>query len=176
MTAHHATTATTATMSNIEKQMAKHINACHQLAKRRIKAARKAIAKAVDAAIEVGELLGKVQSHHKGGVHDWACTNTKMDGLESRAYLSAQYTASKRDAAQDKRCLQLLGVLTKSPPRKPAKTKKQKPSAATVASKATASILSALENRSIEEMTPGERAVLKMNLEGVARIFVDLSE
>lgn len=161
-------------MSNIENEMSLHVDARHKAAQREIKAARGALKRAVAACVEVGELLAKVKSHHSGTIHTWSCENTSMDGEQSRAYMSVHYVDSKRSASEDKRSLQLLGILKKAPARKPRKAKKTT-TPATVASKASASILKSLESRPISEMTPDEREILKMNLEGVARLFVEIS-
>lgn len=162
-------------MSNIEQSMAQHVDACHRSAQEKIQAARQAVKEAVTAAVEVGELLAKAKSHHSGTIHTWSCEHTSMNGEQSRAYMSVHYVDGKREASEDKRSLQLLGVLKKAPARKPRKAKKTT-TPATVASKASASIIKSLESRPLSEMTPDEREVLKMNLEQVARLFVEVSK
>ena len=157
---------------NIEQEMARHLDKCHKQARDKVIKARQAIADAVDASIEVGELLNKVHSHYKSATNKWLEDNTNIPANEARACTSTRYTATKRNAREDKRCLQLLGILNKQPARKSVR-RVCKASPATVASNASASIMKAIKSRPVASMSKNERDVLKMNLRDIASLYVE---
>ena len=159
-------------MSNIEQEMAGHMDKCHKQARDKVSKARKAIADAVDASIEVGELVDKVRSHYKSGANQWLADNTSISADEARAYTSTRYTSTKRNAREDKRCLQLLGILNKQPARTTTR-RVTKASPATIASKASASVMRAIKARPVASMSKSERDVLKMNLRDIASLYVE---
>ena len=161
--------------SNIEQEMTRHMDKRHKQAQAKIAKARQAIADAVEASIEVAHLLDKVRSHYRSGANEWLAMNTSIGADDARAYTATHYTSTKRNAHEDKRCLQLLGVLMKQPARTSTR-KASKASPATVASKASASVMKAMKDRPVASMSKSEREVLKMNLRDIASLYVEASK
>ena len=162
-------------MSNIEQEMAQHLDECHRQSQEKIQLARQAISEAVELSVQTAELLDKVRSHYKSGAPEWIDKHTIINRDEARAYTSVRHVASKRDAREDKRALQLVGILNKAPARARALSKRIKPSPSTVASKASMTIMRAVKARPVASMSKSEREVLKLSLRDIASLYVEAS-
>ena len=162
-------------ITGIAKAMAQEIDSRHLLALEQVEEARKAVRKATETILGVGTLLSRVQRDKRETLHNWACTHTSVTGEQSRAYISAHAAGEKRDVANDKRILQIVGILDKAPPRK-ARTRAMKPSASQQVNKATAALNKSLKDRSVDQMSKVERMQLREATRQIATLFVRLSE
>ena len=157
----------------MNKEMLTEISKQHEECKRLVAEARTALVAVTDKAITVAALIEKAQRHHKSTIHGFL--SPIMSGIESRAYLTAHQAARTRDIKTDKRVLQKIGVMDTAPPREKAASTKAPPSLTTKIAKANAEINKSLSKRPVSAMSQGERQVLKTNLEGLARVYVEAS-
>lgn len=162
-------------MSEIEQAMSDHLRTKHELAQDKISKARKALRDAVNSVLEVSQLTDKVRSHYGKSAHQWMRDNVGVTTDQSKAYLTALNVSTKRDVANDRRCLCLLGLMDRAPALAKRSRKVSPLSASTVASKASVMINKSLKQRSIADMSQSERHLLKSNLEDIAKIYLEAS-
>ena len=162
-------------MSKIENTMLDEIQLQHDKATIAIEKARVAIREACDQAMVVGTLVDKAAAHKRMSLVPWITENTDLTGNDVKAYKSAYVVHAKRDLANDKRGLQLLGILDKAPPRTTVKTSVA-PSAAQEVNRISARVSKKLSNRPINVMSSVEKLQLKQSIKPLAEIFVELSQ
>jgi hypothetical protein len=159
--------------TDINAEMLTEIQKQHQESKRLIAEARTRLKAATDKALVVATLVEKASRHHKNDTHGYLAP--VMNGIESRAYLTA-YKASKcRDISMDKRVLQKLGVMDTAPPRAKTRTTKAPPSLTTRLAKANADINKSLIARPVDAMSQTEAETLKEAMKPLAQLYVKLS-
>lgn len=162
-------------MSDIEAIMAAELAQSHTETQQLIEAAHKAVKAATESAIYTGLMVDKVAQHKKSTVCQWVGEHAGIDGNAARAYLLAYTTSAKRMAHADRRCLQRLGVLESQVSTAPAKVKRPPASLQSKIQRANRAILGHIEKRPVSVMTEGERLMLKHNLEGLAKLYVEAS-
>jgi hypothetical protein len=164
-------------MDNIEAIMADEIATAHTKAQELIETAHRAVKDATEASSYVGALIDKVQPHKKSTVYQWVGEQANVAGETARSYVLAHKTSAKRMAHSDRRCLLKLGILeAQVSTAQTAKLKRPPTSLSTKIHRANKSILNHLKSRPVSEMTGAEKVVLKHNLEGLARVYLDASK
>ena len=156
---------------SIDKEMLAEISKQHYEMKYLANNARIGLIEATKQAILLGTLIEKAQRHHKHNIHGYL--SPVMNGVESRAYITAQTASKTRDIANDKRVLQKLGILQQAPARK--RVVKAKPSLTTKIANANTSINTALKRRGVDDMTPQEKALAVEAMRPLAELYVKLS-
>lgn len=162
-------------MSEIENAMLSEIQLQHDKATTAIERARVAIREACEQAIVVSTLVDKSAAHKRMGLVPWIAENTDLTRNEVKAYKSAHVINIKRDLANDKRGLQVLGILDKARPQTTVKTSVA-PSAAQEVNRISARVNKKLSKRPINVMSSVEKLQLKQSIKPLAEIFVELSQ
>jgi hypothetical protein len=153
----------------------KEIQTRHDATQHKVAVARNAIKEATEEALAVGLLLSKSQRGNRETIHTWTCSNTSITPEQSKAYHSALAAGKNRDIANDKRILQLLGMLAKAAPRRTSGAKQLPQSPAQQLNKATAQLNKTLSKRGVDKMSEVERLQLREASRNIATLFVELS-
>ena len=162
---------------DIEAAMVAELTKHHSKAQALIGQAHATITAATETAAYVGALVDKVATHKKSTVYQWVGEHANIDGHTARSYVLAYTTDQKRMACSDRRCLLKLGILDGQINTETAPKIKRAP--ATLNAKihrANRAILGHIEKRPVSVMNEGERLMLRHNLEGLAKLYVEASK
>ena len=160
-------------MNAIQENLKEEIGAAHSKAIAITDAARSTIEEAVRSKVYVATLVHKASRVHKHDLRGYL--EQYLSGKEVQAYMSLFDAAKKRDAMQDKRQLQLCGILDSQEVVSPqAAPPKPQQGFITVISKTIQELSKRRTKRPISEWSPDEREQVRDVLEPLVRLHEDL--